>query len=72
MLYEYSFSVWPDEQGPRVCREVCGLFRMMLTRVVMEFEPREFRDFREEIAKFGLTLREVTRRPAVAEETVLE
>lgn len=72
MIYEYTFSVWPDETSPRMrsCRQVFDLFRMMLSRVVMEFTEREFNDFREEISKVGLTLREIERIPHQIPESV--
>ena len=68
--FAYSFSVWPEEQHPRWTRPVFDLFRMMYTRTVEIFTEREFNDFREELAKCGLTLREVERSPYFAPKMV--
>lgn len=64
-VYDYGFSVWPDETSPRMraSRAVFDLFRHIMTRSVMPFTEREFNDFREEISKVGLTLREIERVP---------
>lgn len=64
-VYDYSFSVWPDENSPRMRpnNAVFDLFRHMFARNVMQFTEREFNDFRDELAKVGLTLREIERAP---------
>ena len=65
IMYEFTFSVWPDETSPRMrnCPSVFSLFKLMTNRVVMEFTDKGFADFREEIAKVGLTLREIEKIP---------
>lgn len=65
MVYDYSFSVWPDEESPRMTAApaVFTLFRVIQPRALMEFTERGFGDFREELARVGLTLREVERVP---------
>lgn len=72
MIYEYSFSVWPDEESPRMRAkpEIFKLFRMMLSRVTMEFSEKEFNDFRERISEVNLTLREIERIPHHTPESV--
>ena len=69
--FDYSFSVWPDEESPRWNRAAFDLFRMLTARVVMEFTERAFNDFREELAKVGLALREIERTPHHSPQTVL-
>lgn len=63
MRYAYCFSVWPEEQHPRWTPAVYALFRHLTGRVEMEFDERGFNDFREELCKCGLSLREIERRP---------
>jgi hypothetical protein len=70
-LYDYCFAVWPDETSPRWNRAAFDLFRMLGTRVVLEFTERGFNDFREDLAKVGLTLREVERAPHLQTVAVL-
>lgn len=64
-VYDYAFTVWPDETSPRMCsnKAVFRLFKFLTSRCVMEFSERDFNDFREELAKVGLTLREIERAP---------
>jgi len=64
-VFDYGFCVWPDETSPRMRanKAVFDLFRHMQMRQVMEFTERQFNDFREEISKVGLTLREIERVP---------
>ncbi len=64
-VYDYGFTVWPDEISPRMRENdsVRTLFHHMSMRQVMEFTERQFNDFREELAKVGLTLREIERVP---------
>lgn len=64
-VYDYGFSVWPDETSPRMRENVAvrALFHHMSMRQVMEFTERQFNDFREELVKVGLTLREIERAP---------
>lgn len=71
--YDYTFAVWPDETNPRVraYTAIFCLFRHMNTRSTMEFTEREFNDFREELFKVGLTLREIERVPHCDPETVV-
>lgn len=73
VIYEYEFAVWPDETSPRWNRAVYDVWRAGRLHgiIVMEFAEREFNDFREELAKCGLTLREIARRPHVEAEPVL-
>lgn len=71
-VYSYSFAVWPDETSPRWNRAVFDLFRLMCTRVGgWDMTEREFDDFREDLAKCGLTLREIERVPYHLPEGVL-
>jgi hypothetical protein len=71
-VFDYCFSVWPDETSGRMVGNgaVFPLFRAIRSRVVMEFTEREFNDFREELAKVGLTLREIERAPHLDSELV--
>jgi hypothetical protein len=69
--YEYSFSTWPDEECSRWNRATFALFKMLTGRIVMEFTERAFNDFREDLAKVGLTLREIERVPYSQPVTVL-
>jgi hypothetical protein len=64
-VFDYCFTVWPDDESPRMRsnRAVFDLFGMLRSRVVMEFTEKSFGDFREEIAKVGMTLREIERQP---------
>lgn len=62
-VYDYGFCVWPDEECRRWTKAAFELFRMLNVRVTMEFTERSFSDFREELAKMGLALREVERVP---------
>ncbi len=39
------------------------LYSMLSRRLVMEFTEREFNDFREELGKVGIALREIERAP---------
>lgn len=73
MTYEYEFAVWPDEQSPRWTPAVYSLWKAGRLHgiVVMEFTERDFNDFREDLAKCGLSLREIGRRPSVPVEVVL-
>lgn len=73
VVYEYEFATWPDEQSPRWNKAVYDLWRAGHFNgiIVMEFTERAFNDFREELAKCGLSLREIGRRPLVFAETVL-
>lgn len=71
MYWEYSFSVWIEEGHPRINRSVVQLLSVMNYRIVMKFTPAEFREFRDEISKFGLSLREIERVPFTLPETVL-
>jgi hypothetical protein len=45
------------------CKAVFKLFELIKSRVVMEFTERDFNNFREDLAKVGLTLREIERVP---------
>ena len=64
-VFDYSFCVWPDEASPRnrANSAIFALFHHMMMRQVMEFTELEFNDFREELSKVGLTLREIERVP---------
>lgn len=72
-IYDYGFTVWPDETSPRMKdnRSIFDLFRHMAMRQVMEFTELEFNDFREDLSKVGLTLREIERSVHTEPETVL-
>jgi hypothetical protein len=63
MLWTYSFCVWPDETRERWSREAFALFRMVGTRVAMDFTREAFERFRSALFHDGLTLREVERVP---------
>ncbi len=69
--YEYSFSVWPDSECSRWTPSTYKLFAMLSERLTIDFTARDFRDFREALAKQGFTLREISRRPSAEQETVL-
>ncbi len=64
-VFDYGFVAWPDEASPRIVanKAVFNLFQIMMSRVVMEFTERDFNDFREELSKLGITLREIERSP---------
>lgn len=61
VTYDYCFTVWPDETSPRWNRAAFKLFSALACRVALEFTEQEFNEFREELAKMGLTLREIER-----------
>jgi hypothetical protein len=67
--YVYCFSPWPDETRGFPAT-VFDLFRMLQTRVEMEFTEVEFHNFRDSLAVHGITLREIERRPYHEPETV--
>lgn len=71
MVYEYSFSAWPDEECRRWNPATFSLFKMLTRRTVMEFTERAFNDFREDLAKVGLALREIERVPHLEPAMVL-
>ena len=64
-VFDYGFSVWPDETSPRMrtSRAVFDLFGNLNARSLMQFTERAFNDFREDLAKVGLTVREIERAP---------
>jgi len=68
--YEYEFFCWPDETTVRN-PAVYKLFEQLRVRQVMELTALEFVRFRLDLNQFGITLREVTRRPATEPEIVL-
>jgi len=68
--YVYSFGVWPDEQLERTSA-LCELFRMLDTRIEMNFTQVEFERFRSEVLECGITLREIQRVPYVKPEIIL-
>ncbi|MBX9581006.1 MAG: hypothetical protein K2X87_11915 [Gemmataceae bacterium] len=71
MRYEYRFNVWPDEESPRWNTAAYDVFRMLGGRVVaLDFTEREFNDFREDLSRVGLTLREIERVPFHSPEGV--
>lgn len=70
IAYDYNFSVWPDEESPRWNRAAFELFRMLPMRVVMTFTEAQFDDFREDLARVGLSLREIERVPHHEPEAV--
>lgn len=64
-VYEYQFQVWPEERHPRfeqVSRSIYPLFDMF-PMIYMNFKEKDFNEFREDLAKVGLSLREITRMP---------
>lgn len=78
--YVYCFHLWPDETWGRedlkdehrkIPAAVFDLFRMVNNGIEMEFTALEFVRFRHDVESFGITLREITRRPFYEEETVL-
>jgi hypothetical protein len=62
-VFDYSFSVWPDEQNQRNNKAVFALFEYLKTRIVMEFTEKQFNNFSEELSKVGLILHETERIP---------
>ena len=71
-VWEYCFAVWPDEESPRWNRAVYDLWENGLNGFQeMHFTQRAFNDFREDLARCGISLREITRRPHVLGELVL-
>lgn len=72
MKWEYSFTAWPDETSPRnkQCPEMFQLFKLMANRIVLEFTEKEFNDFRENLSKVNITLREIERIPYQVPEYV--
>ena len=70
-VYDYCFSVWPDEESPRWNRSAFVLFRTLTGRVELTFTERAFNDFREELARAGLALREIERAPHLDPAPVL-
>lgn len=73
MKYEYTFSVWPDEESPRWRGKVAvfHLFNMLKQRITFEFTESQFREFRNELAMCGFTFREIERVPAHPPEPIL-
>lgn len=72
--WEYTFATWPEEQSPRWNAAVYKLWLdgCLNGFIAMEYTEREFNDFREELAKCGISLREISRRPILKEwETIL-
>lgn len=67
-LWDYEFSVWPHHNAEQALFE---LFRAMPGRVIMTLTEAAFSNFHEALARNGLTLREVERRPAFDPEPVL-
>lgn len=72
-VFTYGFFVWPDETYFRMqrCPAVWTLFRQMNMRQEFDFTERDFNEFREQLAKIGLTLREITRVPMLDPDLVL-
>lgn len=68
--FSYSFSVWPDETWI-FDKAVFALFRIMSTRIEMEFDALSFETFRSGLSHHGIILREITRVPSVEAESVL-
>ena len=69
-LYNYSFSVWPDETWGFE-KAIFDLFKMLNGRVEMTFKPEEFERFRSSLSHHGLTVREAERVPFIEPERVL-
>lgn len=70
-VYEYLFSAFPMAQHPRNTKAVFVLFQNLTTMIVEEMTEREFNDFREELAKAGYELHEITRKPKLSEQLIL-
>jgi hypothetical protein len=69
-VWEYCFATWPEETSPRWNRAAFKLWDSLKGFMEMEFTERQFNDFREDLAKCGISLREITRRPHVRDEIV--
>lgn len=69
MRYIYSFSVWPDETKG-FSRNTYWLFDFLKQRVEMDFTEKGFEEFRADLDKDGLTLREIERTPYQEPESV--
>jgi hypothetical protein len=78
--YVYTFHLWPDEtwgrrdlddNHPKIPHAVFDLFRMINHGIEMELTALEFVRFRHDVESFGITLREISRRPYHEEETIL-
>jgi hypothetical protein len=78
--YVYCFHLWPDEtwghgaagdEHAKIPAAVFDLFRMVDHGIEKECTALEFVRFRHDVESFGITLREITRRPYYEEETVL-
>lgn len=62
MKYAYTFSLWPDETWG-FDRALFDVFRLLQTRVEMNFSEEEFEAFRSQLSHHGFTLRAVVRAP---------
>ena len=67
--YAYTFTVWPDETWD-FDKVVFDVFRMMPTRVEMNFDADSFEMFRSRLSHHGFTLREIERVPHTEPEPV--
>lgn len=68
--YEYSFTVWPDET---LClnKSIFKLFDILkMQRIGLVFTEKKFQQFRTDISKAGLTMREIERVPYHKPESV--
>ena len=69
VVYVYSFQVWPDETW-NFDKAVFDLFRMLATRVEMNYTRDEFESFRSSLSRHGITMREIERVPYAQPEPV--
>jgi len=67
--YNYSFSVWPREDGGWKSA-MFTLFRMFNGRIELQMGEFSFKKFREDLESQGVTLREIERVPYVVPERV--
>jgi hypothetical protein len=58
--WDWEFTPWTDEAAHEA---VARLFGAMSTRVVMTLSVNEFERLRDDLAGFGIVLREITRVP---------
>lgn len=70
-LWDYEFSVWPCEELARWNSSTYKLFALMASRTEFTFTEKEFADFREDLFKVGLDMREISRKRSRDPETVL-
>lgn len=67
--FAYSFSAWPDEKW-EFDPAVFELFALLGSRVEINATPHQFERFRSSLSHHGITLREITRVPAMQPEAI--